>query len=152
MAFISSYSFDVPRSRAAARSRLERSGRKVVRASSQPRSAVVASPPGLLSEMAAPGAQERVRVTGWSRPSTVHCAATTVGPAAWRQRQPSSQIFGRPAQRRDVPVRRVSSPSAKLDLPEPLRPRTTVSPGPGVRSRWAVGPTPRKPVTEMRWR
>ena len=46
-------------------------------------------------------------------------------------------------------MRSSSRASAKLDLPEPLRPTTRVRPGPGVRSRVAFGPMPRKPSTVM---
>lgn len=42
-----------------------------------------------------------------------------------------------------------SRASAKLDLPEPLRPLTTVIPGNGVISNDALGPMPRKPDTVM---
>ena len=45
------------------------------------------------------------------------------------------------------PVSNTSSASAKLDFPLPLRPTTTVSPGPGCRLRGAGWPIPRKPLT-----
>lgn len=51
--------------------------------------------------------------------------------------------------RRSVPVMAISAASAKLDLPEPLRPMTTVSPGPGRTSRVRRSPIPRKPSTAM---
>ena len=70
-------------------------------------------------------------------PSTWNVASITVAVGAWRLRQPSRQAFGLPSQRRFVPVSRSSSPSAKLDLPDPLRPTTSVSPGPGSNGRRA---------------
>ncbi len=48
-----------------------------------------------------------------------------------RLRQPSFHTAPRPAHRALVPVSATSAASAKLDLPEPLRPTTSVKPGPG---------------------
>ena len=62
-------------------------------------------------------------------------------------RQPSCQIFERFAQREFVPVRRISTASAKLDLPEPLRPTTSVRPGPRFERERPFRPMPRKPST-----
>ena len=66
-----------------------------------------------------------------------------------RLRQPLRHTTVRPDQRLLSPVSASSAASAKLDLPEPLRPVTSVSPGPGRRGRVACGPTPRKPSAWM---
>ena len=66
---------------------------------------------------------------------------------AWRLRQPFFQSSDLPAQRSESPVSANSNASAIDDLPEPLRPTTSVSPGPGRRPSLQVGPTPRNPVT-----
>jgi hypothetical protein len=49
------------------------------------------------------------------------------------------------------PVSSSSSASAKLDFPLPLRPTTSVRPGPVVIGSDAGGPTPRKPCTSIDW-
>ena len=83
------------------------------------------------------------------QPSTANSARTAQGCGRWRQRQPSFQTAERPSQRLLPPVSSTSRPSAKLDLPEPLRPTTSVRPGPGGRFSVAAGPMPRKPSTVM---
>jgi hypothetical protein len=86
-------------------------------------------------------------------PSTATSAWISALAGWWRLRHPSFQTFERLAQRQFSPVRRISRPSANEDLPLPLRPTTSVSPGPGCRLRVWRAPTPRKPstVTERRY-
>ena len=80
-------------------------------------------------------------------PSMTSSADTSLGPSPCRQRQLLRHTCERVRNRRTSPVRRTSSASAKLDLPDPLRPHTTVRPGPGLMSILLAGPIPRKPAT-----
>ena len=51
------------------------------------------------------------------------------------------------AHRALVPVKATSAPSAKLLLPDPFRPTTSVTPGPGVKRRCESSPMPRNART-----
>ena len=62
-------------------------------------------------------------------------------------RHPWRQTADSLSHRLNSPVSSTSSASAKLDFPLPLRPTTTVSPGPGCKLRVAGFPIPRKPLT-----
>lgn len=64
-----------------------------------------------------------------------------------RLSQPLRHTAVRPDHRLLSPERPSSAASAKLDFTNPLRPVTSVSPGPGRRGRVACGPTLRKPST-----
>ncbi len=103
------------------------------------------------SSNGASSSQRRETTQGPRSPSTRNVAPSDAA-LWWRFRQPSRQTAARSFQRRLSPVSRTSSPSAKLDLPEPLRPTTRVSPGPACSSRVCRGPIPRNPstVTERR--
>ena len=100
---------------------------------------------------AAPSSQRRETTQGRGSPSTRKLARSEAA-GWWRFRQPSRQTAARSFQRRLSPVRSTSRASAKLDLPEPLRPTTRVRPGPGASSRVCARPMPRNPstVTECR--
>ncbi len=80
-------------------------------------------------------------------PSTTSSTATAGTASTCRLRQPCFHTFTRPVQRAFVPVRATSAASAKLDLPDPLRPTTKVSPGPACSRSAAGGPMPRNPST-----
>src|SRR5688572_21931973 len=62
-------------------------------------------------------------------------------------RHPVFQSGERPLHRLQSPVSTSSSASAKLDLPEPLRPTTSVRPGPGSKVTLVLAPIPRNPRT-----
>ena len=95
----------------------------------------------------APSGHSRLIVAGVFSPSTTNSASIDAF-GWWRLRQPSFQTFDFLSfQRKVSPVSSSSRASAKLDLPEPLRPMTRVRPGPGGRSRVAGLPMPRKPST-----
>ena len=89
-----------------------------------------------------------VRVRGRSSSPTTSTSTRATSPS-WRFRHVSFQALLRPAQRCDSPVRHISRPSAKEDLPDPFRPTTSVSPGPDGRSSRRDSPMPRKPCTVM---
>jgi len=107
-----------------------------------------------------PPARWIVRVPSSASPSAGHCSVAVAMPSPWktnstrssevgwcRLRQPSRQTFDRVDQRRFVPVARSSTASAKLDLPDPFLPTTSVSPFPGASSSVDGAPMPRKPST-----
>ncbi len=83
-----------------------------------------------------PSATSRTRICG-SAPSC------RLRQPSFQNREPLSD------QRTLVPVSSTSSASAKDDLPLPLRPMTSVSPGPGRSFRALSGPMPRKPRTPI---
>src|SRR5262245_12845276 len=83
-------------------------------------------------------------------PSTRRSAFNDGWPAWWRLRHPSCQTFARGfSHRKFRPVSNSSSPSAKLDFPEPLRPTIKINPGPGGSESVTPFPTPRNPSTVM---
>lgn len=67
-------------------------------------------------------------------------------------RQPSFHTAVRSDQRLFSPVSASSAASAKLDLPDPFRPVTTASPGPGWSVSVIFGPMPRNPWTVIAFR
>ncbi len=104
---------------------------------------------GLASSSPASALHDREISRSCCSPSIANLALISVGPRWCRLRQPSCQTFVRSAHRSVLPVSSSSKPSAKLDLPDPLRPTTNVRPGPGSNCRRASDPIPRNPSTAI---
>ena len=117
------------------------------RSSSGPRGRPVTCAVAVASASAASCAQLRRTVTGAPVPATASVTATSGAVPAWRLRQPALALRGPSDHRCTVPVSASSTASAKLDFPDPLRPATTLRPGPGASLSTAGAPIPRNPAT-----